>query len=66
MPNYEYKCRDCQHAFTVEATIKEKSDGLTPECPSCDSKDVFQTFSSIGIIGSKRQSGGCCGPGSSC
>ncbi len=71
MPNYEYKCRDCQQTFTVKASIKEKSEGLNPVCPDCKGKDVFQVFTSVGIIGKGGSgqnscSSGSCGSCSSC
>lgn len=68
MPTYNYKCRDCEHKFSIEAKISEKSDGLDLSCPECEGRDIFQTFNKIGIIGgnssescSSSSCGGCSG-----
>ena len=33
MPNYEYKCNDCAHKFTVFQKITDKP---VKKCPKCD------------------------------
>ncbi len=70
MPTYKYHCKECKNSFKIKATIKEKSTGLDPTCPECESKNVYQSFSSIGVIGgsSSKNSGGCstCPPGAGC
>jgi putative FmdB family regulatory protein len=40
----DLKCRACEHAFQLvtRGTVKEKQ----KVCPSCDSRDVRQTFAS--------------------
>lgn len=69
MPTYKFKCRKCEETFTVRASIKEKSEGLSLECQSCNSEDVFQLFNSIGVIGkSGKKNSSCqsCPPGADC
>ena len=72
MPTYRYKCRKCEQTFSLQASIEEKSKGLSPECPDCGSEDVFQSFANIGVIGSsssgKGNQNGCssCPPGAGC
>jgi len=66
MPNYKYKCKECDYTFSIKATVKEKSEGLDPGCPECKSKNVFQSFSGIGIVSSGNSRGGGCIPGGGC
>ena len=70
MPRYKYHCRECENTFIIEASIKEKSAGLDPVCPECESDNVYQSFSSVGVIGGSggNNSGGCstCPPGAGC
>ena len=73
MPTYKYKCRNCESYFTIKASLKQKEKGLNPQCVKCGGNDVFQTFDSIGIIGSgnkknksKTNCGSCSGNLSCC
>jgi putative FmdB family regulatory protein len=64
---YEFRCKDCDHGFEVQATIAEKEAGLKPLCPNCGSQNTVQRFSSFGMF---RGNGGTlgaptCGCGSS-
>jgi putative FmdB family regulatory protein len=53
MPLYEYRCRDCQRAFTVVLSLKEHERGEAA-CPGCGSKKVEQLISAfIAKTGSK-------------
>ena len=61
MPNYKYKCRDCENTFSVKSSIKEKSEGLDLVCPECESEDVFQLFDSIGVVGGGSKTSSCSG-----
>jgi len=45
MPTYEYRCRDCGHAF--EAVQSFTDDALT-ECPQC-AGSLRKVFGSIGV-----------------
>ena len=63
MPTYNYKCKDCKHTFSIEASIDEKSN-LEPVCPECEGTNIIQIFKSVGVInncsGSSCNScGGC-------
>jgi putative FmdB family regulatory protein len=40
MPFYAFQCEHCQEVFEVRATIKERTAGLQPECPSCHETQV--------------------------
>ncbi len=42
MPVYTFQCQNCQKVFDIQATFKEKADGLKPHCPECQSKKTRQ------------------------
>ncbi|MBF8437354.1 hypothetical protein I0Q91_09705 [Halanaerobiaceae bacterium Z-7014] len=50
MPNYSFKCRDCENTSSITAKISEVGDGLEAECPECGSNDTYQSFDGIGIM----------------
>jgi putative FmdB family regulatory protein len=64
MPIYEYRCRDCEHAFPRLQRAGAGSDGVT--CSRCGSDKVdrlVSTFASGSAAGtSPRASAGACGP----
>lgn len=71
MPLYDFICDQCQQVFEVRATIKEKADGLEPECPVCHSKQVHQIISAGFMLrggGNQTSAFSSCGPslGSGC
>jgi len=45
MPIYEYKCNACGKNF--ETLVMGKT---TPECPSCDSKNLSRLMSACGFV----------------
>lgn len=74
MATYAYKCSDCDNAFDIIATIKEKEEGKSDKfaCPKCQSKNIKQEFSAVNFIKNvfrgDKKAGGCgcggevCGP----
>lgn len=69
MPNYKYKCRECENYFSIKASMQKKEAGLDPVCPECESDDVFQVLDSIGVLGSSSNNGQSCStcpPGANC
>lgn len=50
MPFYAFRCEQCDEAFEVRASIKEKEAGLTPECPKCHSQKARQVISAGLVI----------------
>lgn len=42
MPNYQYKCRDCETVFDVVHSIKEDKDSLSLVCENCESDNIFK------------------------
>ncbi len=65
MPFYDFLCKKCDQVFEIRASIKEKEDGLEPECPKCHSKETRQVITA-GLV--MRGAGGspitfpACGP----
>jgi len=53
MPTYNYKCKDCGLSYSIELSLAEK-DSYQPECPDCQSCDVFQTFNRVGVLGGSK------------
>lgn len=67
MPNYDFRCRKCEHRFTVKVAIKDRE---SVTCPQCGDGDLQQLFSGFGIQmkANKAASTGCptCPHGGSC
>lgn len=42
MPNYQYKCRECETVFDVVHSINDDKDSLDLQCDSCGSRDIFR------------------------
>jgi putative FmdB family regulatory protein len=76
MPFYDFRCKECDHLFTVRASIKEKEAGLYPECPVCHQPETQQVITAGVLIGQAAGNGrrqptgsfcnplagpGCCG-----
>ena len=43
MPNYNYKCNDCNHSFEIRASIEDMETGNF-SCEKCGSKNVYRLF----------------------
>jgi putative FmdB family regulatory protein len=73
MPFYDFRCKRCDHVFTIRASIKEKEAGLKPECPVCRQQETQQVITAGVFIGQATGNGrvapicsplagpGCCG-----
>jgi putative FmdB family regulatory protein len=77
MPFYDFRCKHCEHTFTVRASFQEKEAGLRPECPVCNAVETQQLLTAGIFIGKaggllkeqpapSSRRGGCCGPGGFC
>jgi putative FmdB family regulatory protein len=75
MPFYDFRCKQCDHTFTVRASFQEKEAGLHPECPVCQAVDTKQILTAgifighaTGVLkeGPPTGGGGCCGSGGFC
>ena len=43
MPNYDFKCQDCNERFEVRVTIKEMEENRI-SCTYCNSKNIKRIF----------------------
>jgi putative FmdB family regulatory protein len=50
MPDYEFRCLDCEKTFEVNTTVKEKEKGVV--CLYCGSKDIEQLVRGFDMFGS--------------
>lgn len=71
MPTYDYRCTDCSHDFSIEATVAEYENGLDARCPSCHSGEVTRRLGSVLISMGASDAGDapqgrCCTPSSGC
>ena len=46
MPIYEYRCKDCEHDFTIIESLKDH-EGAEPNCPECKSSSVERVIGSV-------------------
>jgi putative FmdB family regulatory protein len=51
MPMYDFRCKECGHAFTLRASFQEKDAGLQPECPVCHALETQQLLTAGIFIG---------------
>lgn len=75
MPFYDFRCKQCNHTFTVRASFQEKEAGLRPQCPACQATETQQLLTSgifigqaVGVLKDRPhpEGGGCCGSGGCC
>ena len=65
MPVYCFKCNECDTVFDVNASFKDKDNGLEPECPKCHGREVRQLITAGMFVQSKEGvsfSGPACDP----
>ena len=48
MPNYQYKCKECEHVFDYTHSIHEDKDSLEITCENCGSENVFKYLGNYG------------------
>ncbi|MFZ5898055.1 MAG: FmdB family zinc ribbon protein [Bacillota bacterium] len=46
MPIYEYKCKDCEHKFSVLLPVTERAKVTCPKCLSDNVRREFSLFAS--------------------
>ena len=54
MPNYEFKCQNCQHQFSKMTSYKKKSEVTCPNCSSGNLQEVYQNCQPKKAIGGLR------------
>ena len=64
MPLYEFKCKRCEHKFTllVSSSAAISNTVICPECRSSEVERIFSPFASLS--GSSNKSSGGCADGS--
>jgi putative FmdB family regulatory protein len=53
MPIYEYRCKDCEHHFTIIESLKDH-EGAEPNCPECKSSSVERVIGSVHVQTGKK------------
>lgn len=51
MPNYEYRCKQCRHRFSVFYKSYGDYDHATPSCPNCASTNVATLITGVSVQG---------------
>ncbi|MEJ2637216.1 MAG: zinc ribbon domain-containing protein [Calditrichia bacterium] len=54
MPNYYFKCNDCQKTFSVRRSVEEMVKLPPPPCVHCGGKNVQRLYSGISVVTSKK------------
>ena len=54
MPTYEFKCKKCNKAFSLQMSFIEYEKKKSFACPKCKSKTVRRIFSSFTAVTSKK------------
>jgi putative FmdB family regulatory protein len=49
MHSYDYRCKTCQHRFTLTYKTYQAYDAATPECPNCGSANLSRLIQRIAI-----------------
>lgn len=49
MPQYDFRCKNCKHRFTVFYKTYSAYDGATPACPNCAHTELSRLITSIAI-----------------
>jgi putative FmdB family regulatory protein len=52
MPQYDYRCLDCQHNFSLILTLKEHEKQII--CPKCGSNKVEQQVAAFYAVTSRK------------
>jgi putative FmdB family regulatory protein len=53
VPNYQYRCHECEETFERTETISEH-EVAKPQCPKCRSKKVSAVPSRVYVVTSKK------------
>ncbi len=64
MPLYDFRCQACGAVYEIRATIKQKENGLEPECPQCHARTARQVITAGLMV--RGAAGGATGPASCC
>jgi putative FmdB family regulatory protein len=54
MPVYEFECAKCGKTFTEHETFEQHDQHPEVKCPDCDSTEVHQLITPVGVKTSKK------------
>lgn len=54
MPEYDYRCENCAHRFSVKYKTYAMYDSASLRCPQCQSVDLRRLISQVAIPKSER------------
>ena len=63
LPYYDLRCAACQTAFSIKATVKDRTD-KSISCPDCGARDLETIYRKVHILRYKNKDCDVC-PGSS-
>jgi putative FmdB family regulatory protein len=50
VPSYDFRCKDCHHAFTVTVNSVADIEAASPRCPKCKSRDLSRLIRRVRIM----------------
>ena len=53
MPSYDFRCKDCQHKFTLTYASYDEVDQTEPVCPRCGSTSLSRLITRVGVLTSE-------------
>ena len=53
MPRYDFRCKACQHTFTLTIPVSEV-DEAAPRCPRCDAPDPDRVIRRVSVVASEE------------
>jgi putative FmdB family regulatory protein len=54
VPLYDFRCKDCQHTFTLAYASVEAMENADPRCPACGSGALSQLITGVSVIASEE------------
>ena len=57
MPEYEYRCRDCEQVLSIQCSMNESPDEAIGNCNHCSSKNLARIWGAS-FVSAKGQASG--------
>jgi putative FmdB family regulatory protein len=54
VPLYDYRCKKCEHTFTLSYDSVEAMENADPRCPACGSDALSQLITGVSVIASEE------------
>jgi putative FmdB family regulatory protein len=54
VPLYDYRCKKCEHTFTLMYGSVEAMEHAAPRCPACGSDALSQLITGVSVIASEE------------